>query len=151
MYARARIKYPSNLKELNKFTPEQARIIAETNMLTFQRSIETIGSLTGSENIYGAIQVMQPTHFPICTSTGRKAIKSLDEMLKILKAMQVSCQRSSCMILMDTDRNNENGKITFSISCDDINPNKRHSLHVHCTYDGKYNALYTVGKSIRGR
>lgn len=151
MHARARIKYPSNLKELNKITPEQARTIVEKNMLTLQRSVETIGSLTGLGNIYGEIIEMQPVQFPICSNSGRKAVKSVDEMLKILKAMQVNCQKCSCMILMDTDRNNVNGKATLSIICDDINPNKRYSLHVHCTYDGKYNALYTVGKSIRGR
>lgn len=148
---RARIKYPSNLKELDNMTPEQAMEILEKNLLTLIRGTEIIGRLTGLGDIYGRMLVMKPIQSSIYVNSSRRTVKSVDEMLKIVEEMYSTCYKGGCMIQMDTERNNENGKIILRLSCDNIKPNKRFSLHVHCNYDGKYNVIYTEGKSIRGR
>ena len=74
----------------------------------------------------------------------KKAIKSVDEILKILKAMQVECQNTSCMILVQIN------KMKLTIICDDVYTNKRHGLYLYSN-GSKYNILYTVGKSLRNK
>ncbi|GAB6152562.1 hypothetical protein JCM17380_13120 [Desulfosporosinus burensis] len=157
MYAGKGIEYPSNLNELNRITSEQAELIVEENIRTLHGGMDILGCLTHLENVFESIIEMRPVAFPKSIATSRKAIKDVDELLKTFKAMYVECQKPCCMILIAIEFKivYRVKKMVLNIYCDDMVTNKMQVLRVYSTYpgkySGKYNVLYTVGKSLRGR
>jgi hypothetical protein len=153
MLKRAHINFPSNKKELGKITPEHAMAIVQTNINSLQHGMAILGSMMGIGNLVEMVRNTPPIMFPANLNGNRKAVTSIDEVVQILRAMVVECEKPSCMTLLDAGRKVTNGqtKDFYSIDVDDIEPNKRKSIYMYYTHDGRYNFLFTVGKSVRGR
>jgi hypothetical protein len=151
MLKRAHIKHPSNKKELSRVTPELAQAIVQTNFRTIQHGIEVLSSLIGIGDLTEIVKNSQLMTFPTNLNAGRKSVKSADEVIQILRAMITKCEKPSCIIFFEAGRRDVSGLIYFGLECDDIEPNIRHSLHLSFTDNIKYNVLFSVGKSVRGR
>ncbi len=147
MFKRGHINYPSNKKELSKVTTENAMAIIDTNFRAIEHGMKLLSSMLGIENVAEMVRNMPPMTFTTKLNGNRKIVTSVEEVVQILRAMMVKCEKPSCMILLDAGRKEKNGLIKDfqSIDCDDIETNKKMGIYVYYTNDGRYNILYTEG------
>lgn len=151
MYKRANISYPSNERELSKMTEFEVQQLIEVNKRTFNKSLELFESLTGQYNVVSYLNMMKPAIILNYKRSIKQSITSTEELLSILNVIRIDTERDTYMILMDINRNPQNGVVTLNIISDDIHLGRRYSVNLHIEPTGQYKASLSMGKSLRGR
>lgn len=100
MYSKGDMSYPC-IQEIRNLTPEQGNLIVEKNLANLKQGIDQLGIIMDLGNVYETIIGMKAARFPEILQVGnKKSIKSVDELLKILKVIQLEVQRINIMILL---------------------------------------------------